>query len=232
MRTEQLEQTLVEMELDTPDIDVWPAVSSRLTRRRSTRVRLMPALAGIAVVVLALMFVDPIRTTVQAWFGLGSTTVRVDEGLAPGTRIGLVGEVVGASVAEAELGDLFVWPVALGEPDAWMSSPSGEVVAVWQPSADLPEIGESGLGALFSVNLDGGISIKEVAASGDARFVDVGATTGLWIVGPHVRIPPSGDPESVGSVLLWIDGLGNEFRLELEAGLDRAVEVAESVGTD
>lgn len=226
-----LERKLTDLGADLlPDIDVWPAVRKRLPERPVRRRRLVPALASVALMLVALSFVEPVRSTVAAWFGIGRTTVEIFPGLDPGLRTSVVGEPITAERALEALGRQPRLPSDLAEPDAWFERPDGTVVAVWAPTGEMPEIGTSGAGLLLSeaALVDAGQSVKAIGLIDGSHFTEVGDVAGLWIAGPHVLIPPSGDPESVGNVLLWVvDGI--EFRLESALPLPAAAAIAESV---
>lgn len=226
-----LEATLTDLGADLlADVDVWPAVQERIPARPVRRPRLVPALAAVLVVVLALAFVEPVRSTVSAWFGLGRTSVEIDPDLAPGLRSAVVGEPVTQDRAVELLGRQPRLPADLPEPDGWFERPDGTVVAVWAPTADWPEIGTSGAGLLLSeaALVDAGQSVKVIGLVEGSHFTEVGDVAGLWIAGPHVLIPPSGDPESTGNVLIWVvDGI--EFRLESTLAERAAVAIAKTV---
>jgi len=227
-----LERTLTRLgeQLERPDVDVWPAVSNEITMRRDrTVLSPLAVAAAIAVLVGSLLLIEPVRSTVAAWFGIGRTAVEVVPDLDAGLRTSVAGESITRDDAAAVLGRVPTLPEEFGNPDAWLQQ-DGAVVSVWVPSEDLPEIGTSGAGLILSeLVLEGSdLSVKQMGSVGGAVFVEFDGLLGLWVEGPHVLIPPSGDPESVGSVLIWVaDGI--QFRLESALPLDRVIEIASNL---
>ncbi len=226
--SERLEQTLRTIEIDVPQVDLWPAIASRLVpQRRSKRVSV--AVAFLAVVV-ALFLLEPVRSTVGAWFGLGATTVTFDGSAPIGERSGLVGETITSEVAAAELDGDLPSSAALGDPDEWLRSGAQTVSGMWLPNAQLPEIGSSGAGAILSIQDE--FTLKTLASGDGVEFVMVAGEQGLWLPGPHLLTTPDGVSESTGNVLIWLGADGRQYRLEVNLDRDAAIAIAEDIGTD
>ncbi len=226
--SKRLEQTLQAIEIDVPDVDLWPAIAGRLVpQRRSKRVSV--AVAFLAVVV-ALFLLEPVRSTVSAWFGLGATTVTFDGSAPTGERSGLAGETITAEVAAAELDGGLPTSDALGVPDEWLRSEVQTVSGMWLPNAQLPEIGSSGAGAILSIQNE--FTMKTLASRDGVEFVMVAGEQGLWLPGPHLVTTPDGVSEWTGNVLIWLGADARQYRLEVNLGRDAAIAIAEDIGTD
>ena len=223
-----LEETLRAIEIDVPEVDLWPAIASRLAPQRRPR-RLSVAVAVLAAVV-ALFLLEPVRSTVSAWFGLGSITVTFDDSAPIRDRSDLGGETITAEVAAAQLdGDL---PTSddLGDPQMWVRSGTRTVSGVWPPNARLPEIGTSGAGAILSIQDE--FTLKTLSSGDGVEFVSVAGEQGLWLPGPHLLTALDGVSESTGNVLIWLGADGRQYRLEVNLDRDEAIAIAEKIGTD
>lgn len=226
--TEHLEQTLRAIEIDVPEIDLWPVIASRLAPQPRPK-RLSVAVAFL-IVVVALFLLEPVRSTVSAWFGLGSTSVTFDDSAPVGVRSDLVGETITAEIAAVELdGDL---PASfdLGDPDKWVRSATQTVSGVWLSNAHLPEIGSSGAGAILSIQDD--FTLKTLASGEGVEFVSVAGEQALWLPGPHLVTGSDGVSAATGSVLIWLGADGRQYRLEVNLDRDAAIAIAENIGTD
>lgn len=226
--SERLEQTLQVIEIEIPDVDLWPAIAGRLSpQRRSKRVSV--AVAFLAVVV-ALFLLEPVRSTVSAWFGLGTTTVTFDGSAPVGERSDLGGETITADVAAAELDGGLPTSDNLGDPAKWLRSETQTVSGVWLPNNELPEIGSSGAGAILSIQDE--FTLKTLASGDGVEFVMIAGEQGLWLPGPHLVTTPDGVSGSTGNVLIWLGTDGRQYRLEVNLGRDAAIAIAEDIGTD
>lgn len=132
---------------------------------------------------------------------------------------------------------------ALGPPDAVFLDPSlaeGMVSMVWTARPDLAPVGPSGIGLLISqfdgsVNpggfqklVDQGVRIEEVSVAGAPAWWLHGATH-LFLRGTGTRAEyPVVETRLAGDTLLW-ERDGTTYRLEGSVGLDRAIEIAESM---
>ena len=132
-------------------------------------------------------------------------------------------------------------PARLGRPDEAYVADDGVVSLVWAPRAALPPIGRRDVGALLQV-IEGALEremieklVQEVGAT--VEPISVTGAAGYWIEGPpHLVRYVAADGEIhaertrlVGDTLVW-ERDGVLYRLEAAAGLDVAVEIAESIG--
>ncbi len=199
------------------------------------RLRWAAALALVAVAAV-LTLVTPAREAVADWLGIGAVRiVEVEEGLE-----GL----------ERSLGDLGVavpiedagWRESpLGVPDeAFVQSEPDAVTLVWLPRLGLPEVDETGIGALFTLfdgSLDGPVIEKSVGTETTVEIVEVSDVAAYWVHGEahsFAYLDPSGEVvvESlrlVGNTLLW-EKDGISYRLESALDLEQAVAAAEALG--
>lgn len=223
-----LEQTLRAIEIEVPEVDLWPGISSRLAPQRRSK-RLSVAVAFL-VFVVALFLLEPVRSTVSAWFGLGSTTVTFESSAPIGERSDLVGEIITSEVAASALDGELLTSVHLGDPARWLRNEAGMVSGVWLPNAQLPEIGSSGVGAILSIQDD--FTLKTLASGDGVEFVVVAGEQGLWLPGPHLLTPVNGVSESTGNVLIWLGSDNRQYRLEVNLDRDAAIAIAEKIGTD
>lgn len=227
---------------DAPDVVMTTADVP--TRTYRPRVRWAIAATVAALVVLAIV-ITPVREAVADWLGIGAVRI-VEGGEVP------VGsdEIVAGLGAEVDLArsELLIaideWPEALGNPDRLFLKDLGDgqwaISALWRPRDDLPEVGNSGVGALltrFVGNLRRPVVEKAVGEDATVEIVQVGDVVGYWITGDaHIfaYLDPEGATieESIrlaGNTLLWeIDGVSFRF----ESGLDRAAAVAVAASVD
>lgn len=207
-----------------------------VTRRRPLGRLLQPAWATaivLAVLIVAVLAIPPAREAVADWLGIGQVRVEQVPELPPVTT------VVGPDLGETlNLGIAVPVPAAplpdaLGPPESAYEDERGTTTYVWLPSATLPEVGASGVGALLSTFVDDGIPVaKQVAGDTELVEVTVDGQPGLWIVGgPHVVFFDGGNTYEgrlAGNTLLWErDGL--TYRLEIAVELEAALAIAESL---
>ena len=236
LTTPQIEAALrsLAVDLDGPDVDLAARVVS--VPRRSFVLR--PAIAAAAAVVVAVALVvviEPARTAVADWLGIGGTRIEVTDSTLVLDGLPPVVETLGAEVTAAEaadhLGRAPSLPTALGDPDLWLVA-GARATAAWVPAGDLPEIRETGIGALLSQGPpdDPALgSLKQAGPDALVQPVQVGAASGFWIEGDHLRTARDGRSAVAANVLLWVDG-GVEYRLESSLDLGAATAIAESVG--
>lgn len=215
-------------ELDLPDADLSDAVLDQLVelppaQRGGHRRLLIAAAIGVAIVIGTLA-VAPAREAVASWLGIGSTSIR----RVPGEELPEGGSPqLGAEVPLSPGGSPLP---ALGEPEKAFRDERGVTSYVWSATADLPELGRTGWGAILSVR-DAGTApgdMKLLALDDQVVAVDIGRVTGLWIPGEHIVTASGREPAIAHHVLLWMDGR-QEYRLETELPLEEAVDLAASV---
>lgn len=206
---------------------------------RRHRIRRTVAVAIAALVVLAIV-ITPVREAVADWLGIGAVRiVEVDEIPAVSDEVltGLGDEL--DLDTSALIGSFDITPDGLGSPDRLFIKDLGAgrlwvISAVWLPRDGLPEVGNSGVGALltlFEGSLDRPVVEKSVGDNATVEIVRVNDFVGYWITGDahtFAYVDPSGATieESIrlaGNTLLWeIDGVSFRF----ESALDRAAAVA------
>ena len=231
-----------------------PAVVARLEdgprrtlfpRASWSRVRVvLAALAFITVVSGGILVASPAtREAVADWLGIDGIRITFDDREARGpvetpidTQLDL-GRAVSAEEAEEYTGFTVATPEVLGEPDAVFLNeevPGGEVSLVYEPRADLPEVGSSGVGVLvtqFSDRDGSGAYLKKLAQVGtEVRSVTVSGHQGFWISGaPHLLLSEFSSPARLaGNTLIWATP-ETTFRVEADVSLSRALEIAESL---
>ena len=227
---------------EAPDV----TVTSADVPARSRRVRVRWAVAAIAVLVTLVIVITPVREAVADWLGIGAVRiVEVDEVPTVNDDIltGLGDEL--DLDTSALIGSFDFTPDSLGSPDRMFIRDLGEgrlwsISAVWLPRDYLPEVGNSGVGALltsFEGNLNRPVVEKSVGDDATVEIVQVGDVVGYWITGDaHIfaYLDPYGATveESIrlaGNTLLWeIDGVSFRF----ESALDRAAAVAVAASLD
>lgn len=135
-------------------------------------------------------------------------------------------------------------PSALGDPDAIYlndSAEGGEVSLVYETGPQLPGSEQTGVGAVLTefIGTPQTDSIKKVVAGRTTvEFVSVDGADGYFIKGfPHVLVYERDGgtrsllPRLAGNTLLW-DGGEVTYRLEAEVGLERALKIARSIGSN
>ena len=135
-------------------------------------------------------------------------------------------------------------PNALGPPDGvWIDeaevtfepvTTAVRLVTSWAPSATLPEIPQTDVGALLmQFEGDWEVASKQISAeTNDFGAAIVDGRDAFWTTGEHELELVSGDEARrllvTGNVLIWQEG-GFTFRLETALPKERAIAVAESV---
>ena len=197
------------------------------------------SLALIAVVIA----VPGPRDAVARWFGIGGVRFELRDQDELPTGLGSdfdLGEPVAASQAADAVTFQIRLPDGTGPPSAaFIGRPPGGITMVWPPSADLPEVDDSGVGLLlteFPGSTTDTLVVKELGAGTRLEAVAVDGADGYWITGaPHVvtYLDRDGEPRFdqtrlAGNTLLWeIDGV--TYRMESALGLEAMVEIAESL---
>ena len=159
----------------------------------------------------------------------------------PGSRMRL-GTPVDLADLDAAAGFAVGWPSdpALGPPDAAYIDPSknGQVALVWAARPDLPPTLEPGVGLVltaFRGGVDDGFYNKVINNGATIRGVRLDDGPAYWLSGvPHMLFYENAggavfdERRWVGDALLWADG-PITYRLESALGMDRTVELAESL---
>ena len=133
---------------------------------------------------------------------------------------------------------------ALGPPDAYFLDrglAGGMVSMIWTARSGLPAADETGLAVLISqfdgaVNADGFVKLRDQEVQ--VEPVSVAGSQAWWLHGAthlFLRLQGTGDESRpvvptrlAGDTLLWERG-GLTYRLEGSVGLERAIEIAESI---
>ncbi|MBA2278050.1 MAG: hypothetical protein H0W06_09840 [Chloroflexia bacterium] len=212
------------------------------------------ALAGVVVaLVVALLAVPKTRAVVTDWLDLpGVRIVLIDDAptgtMPPPSAVGmtlLLGERVTLAGAAAEAPFAIRLPAgdSLGAPDeVYVRHVEGGALIslLYLPRSGLPEIGETGVGALlmqFQTEEDVQLLLKSVMGSGDVLPVRIGTAAGYWVAGGRLTVvapDPSQpvfnetDARSTGNVLLWAEG-GVTYRLETALDRNAAIALATSL---
>jgi hypothetical protein len=201
--------------------------------------RWLVAAAIAAVVAIAGVLAAPgSRHAVADWLGIGSVRVTYTGELPDNTGNAYD---LGSPVSVADAADRATWPLAapsgIGDPDgAFVGRPARSVTLVWAASAELPEVGESGIGLLLGAIpgvTDAGAVTKQATAGTTVELVRVGDSPAYWIAGePHRLVVTDPDGLTVtdatrlaGNTLLWTDG-DVTYRLESSLDRDQVVDLA------
>jgi hypothetical protein len=198
------------------------------------------AAAILGVPGIRIVFVDELERPSPAVSAPASDVGRAGAALGLGTRMSL--DDIRARV------EMSVVPPAdatLGPPDAFYLAPTlagGMVSMVWMARPDMPAADETGVALVISqfegaINRDGFQKLLDQDVSID--LVSVAGAQAWWLHGaPHLflRRPGTGEQSRpvipsrlAGDTLLWErDGL--TYRLEGRTGMERAVEIAGSIG--
>ena len=211
--------------IEVPERDLVGSVLDEIGGTRAGHRRLMLTIAAAVVVVVGFaLVVEPARTAVADWLGIGATGVErvpaLDEGEGGSPPISL-GDLVDLGAGIDPL-------PSLGLPDAVFDEPNGVGRGrhySW-PTA----------GVILSVRTtDGPQDWKSVAADQSVELVTVqfedGATPGLWIPARH-ELARAGRDEAMTAerVLLWVGPANDvQFRLETDRGLSATLELAADV---
>lgn len=238
----ELEDRLVDLgsRLDWPDFDVAGDVRSRLVARPQRRIRPAWAVAFVVILASVLAIGTPSGRSVLA-DALGVVGVRISwfDGPTPDTHVDLaLGDPVTLDVAVDEVDRNVLVPSEVGLPDA-VYLDGGRVSTVWDPTARLPEVGDSGLGMLhiqFVGDIDTGFLSKQLQSGTNIMAVQVRGNSGYWIEGEsHVLsyIDPDGLVQAdttrlAENVLLWSED-GVTHRIESVLSLQEALLIADSL---
>jgi len=219
----------------------WPGevnVAIPGPRRQQRRLAWAAVLAGVA---LLLALTPPGR---QAVAGLARVVgieiefreldVTVGDDLSLGRAVDLTGA---AAAVDFEL----QVPRQLGLPDALYvrsgGAPIPQVWMVWAASDVVPEVDDTGVGALLTQfrAVPEVESLTKLAGAGvDVVQVDVGGEPGFWLAGgPHVVVFDRGtfaeSSRMAANVLIWTND-GITYRLESSLDLQAALALATDLG--
>jgi len=228
----------------------WPTpvdFASRLRLERTaarTRVPRVAWLAGAIAVILALLFVPPVRQAVANLLEVAGINVEFGDApdLPPPTRLA-PGDPVDMESAARAVDFPILTPSIIEPPTAihllqWELGT--QVFLAWEASDRLPEVGESSTGLLlteFRADLDQAFFSKVVEGGTTVDRVVVNGVPAYWLAGaPHVFMFEAGPSDHVedesrltGNVLIW-ERDGITYRLESGLNLDESLEIAESLG--
>jgi hypothetical protein len=208
----------------------------RPARRRSwLHGRLVPAVAALAIVIVALAAVfaasSSVRATVRDWLGIGSvriTRVQTLPDLSPARELQL-GRRATVAQANAYLGSPIATVRALGAPDGiYLGDTVPARVAVVYGARP----GTAGVGALLDqIQGDATAFIEKFVAGGvPITPVRVNGERGYFIGGSHtVNLPDELRPRVAGNTVVWLHDAVT-YRLETKLGREAAVRLAQSVG--
>ena len=252
----ELERALISLgdELAFPDApDVSTTVLRRISagdapRRRVSRRVLVFDAAALVVALGAAMAVPQARTAILELFGLRGATVQRVESLptvpAPSARTLDLGRAVPIEdgrpvVAPPEA----LVPAALGAPAAAYVSPEPygrRLTLVYEPGEGVPRSPYSGVGILVSEFVgepDPGFINKLVDGGTHVEEIEVGSDPALWLEGgPHTVLFKGAeglvyeDRGRLAGNTLLVDRGDMLVRIEGQVSLERAVEIARSLG--
>jgi hypothetical protein len=196
------------------------------------------AVALLAALAATLVVPGP-RHAVARWLGIGGVTVtytdRVPAAVGRTYDLGTPTSLARAIQRADAAGWRLAAPSAAGDPArTFVGRPAGAVNLTWAPSAELPEIGDSGIGLLLTeipATTDAGGVAKMATRGSTIQLVRVGDEAVYWIAGqPHEVVLTDADGDIVhdssrlaGNTLIWTDG---DVTYRLESALDRDEAVA------
>ncbi len=237
----------------TPDVAGEVGTTLRLHQKAPSlvapRLRLPSRRRTVLVIAATLLALAGAAFAARLVIELGAATVYV----LPGAPTALPTDVVspddlGREVTLAEAATIAGFepalPRELGDPiSMWVDeaaleldpdAPALRVVSIWSPSPHLPQIPETGVGALL-MQFEGDEEVAFKQVYGETNRFGTAVVEGreaFWTSGEHLLVLVSGDRSLrllvTGNVLMWQDA---EFTFRLETSLpkDRAVAIAESM---
>ena len=221
-------------DLDLPDLDVSAAVLDEIPTAVPTGGASTGwVLRAAAIVVLAcatlIVVVEPARTAVARWLGIGATTVEIDPDVQPGAA-------PPPSMAIGAETDSAVWnPIPLlDQPISVSTAGAGTAMYFWAAGDGWVSFTDDGIGVSLSVRpVAGAPSLKIASGEEDVRPVEIGTEAsmifGLWVGADYLLVSePDAPALRAARVLLW-EREGRQFRLESNGDLDDVVELAESI---
>lgn len=255
MSADRLQHELRELDVAWPPTpDLAGAVAERLaatpegrpTRAWGMRRRWQAALAALLAAVAATMAIEPARSAVLDWLGLGSVRIERREPTAPppgrlGARLSL-GEPVTLAQARRQAGFAIRVPAALGPPDAVFvdrTTRGGPIVSfTYRPRPGLPRAGETGVGLLVTQVLGraepvivktagAGTTVERLTVDGNPAIYLAGASHGFGFLGRDGSFAVQ-EERLAGDVLVVDRADGVVLRLEGRIDRQSAVRIAAS----
>lgn len=242
--TGDLERALRELEVDWPPTpDIAGAVHARLDapprRRRSWRAWLI----GVLVVLVGgTLAVEPARSAVFRWLGIGGVEIRHEAPPATRVRPSALGESLGlgspVSLAEARRRAPALVPGGLGAPGAVylgrLQDGTPAVSLVYRPQSGLRASRETGV-ALLVQTLPAKVTPfieKTIGSSGRVERLTVGGARAYWLTQSHGfmyagRGGGGFERRRVADRTLLVERDGLVLRIEGPLTRERAVAIAE-----
>jgi hypothetical protein len=206
---------------------------------------LLVAALTLAVLTTGILLFSPsVRHAVASWLGLPGiriSTSTKQPAPVPGSGLRL-GRRATLAQAGQRLGTQVILPSApgLGAPDGVFVEPAHPIVWLsYRPTPALPSIAGHNVGLLITEirarALDEFFYKKLLGNGTEVKPLMVNGGRGFWIHGqPHViqyRFPFGVRQElgrTSGNSLIWVQG-GITYRIELQSGLTKALQIAESM---
>jgi hypothetical protein len=226
-----------------PTPNVVAAVERAIAAPAGRRMRWRPAvLVAVAATLLLAAAVAAVA------LGLPGLRITLVESLPPVASLPAdaldLGERVSVSDAARRATMDVRTPAALGEPDAAFVSADGDMVTLlYRAGPELPSLAMSEIGLLL-MQIDGSVGPEHIeklvlSKGASVQSIAVDRAPGYWIEGsPHALLYVDGEGNErevrsrlVGDVLVWHQG-GVLYRIESGLGLQRTLEIAQSLGTD
>lgn len=234
--------------------DLLPAVRARIEERRregfwatlwSPRAAFAPALATIALLVLATIAFQPIAATAAEALGLGRLAIFRAAETPPATAGKVLDDaqkVASVEDASRQAGFAVLVPSELGRPDEVYvhRSPQGATVfLVYGPRPGIAPSKQTGISVLVTQapgTFEAPLLGKVLGPESRSEQVTVNGARGVWIEGaPHQMFfrAPNGEVvidslRLAGNVLAWDQG-GVFVRLEADVTKDQAMRIASSM---
>lgn len=229
--------------IEWPDRDLSPSVRSRLAgtpASRPMRLRWVAALGGI-VVVAALLVTPAGRTAVAEVLGVVGIEIRwSDDVSAADSHRGLqLGDPVSLTEAVDSAPMTLLVPGGDPGPPDVVYRDGTRISTVWEPTTELPEVGDSDVGLLhmqFPARLDGALLSKRLGSSSAVETLIVRDRTAFWIDGgPHTvtyldefGVEREETTRLAGNVLIWEED-GVTHRIETALPRESAIVIAEDL---
>jgi hypothetical protein len=236
-------------------VDLLPAVRARIERRKgesfwatfwSPRAAVVPALATVALLLLATLAFQPIGATAAEALGLrGLAIFRAAETPAPTSGKAVLADarkVASAEEASRQAGFAVLVPSALGRPDevyVRASSQGTTVFLVYGARPGIAPAKATGIGVLVAEargSFEAPLLGKVVGPGAHVEQLTVNGGRGVWIEGaPHQIFFRAPDGQVVvdslrlaGNVLAWDQG-ALFVRIEADVPKDQALRIASSM---
>lgn len=234
----------------------WPTPSPHLPTRVTARIESdqpttsrsgiwsRPAIATVAVLVVALVFVFSPTARQAVADLLGAAGVRIGNTSAPAPTTGAALDL-GEPVQLDEIEDVVGFQVrvpdrgGLGPPDGVFLSDTGQLTMVWAGTASLPAAGDTGIGLLLTQSAGDGrpeFAEKSIGPDTEMETLIVEGQPAIWIEGAShtfTLLDQDGNPiqettRLAANVLLWETG-GVNHRLETTDSLQSSLAVVHTL---